>query len=60
MLKKILKTFGVLLAVGLLAATVFAVNLIWFRPFSLNLFYEKVFISFLLEAPELLTSLGFA
>ena len=36
------------------------VNLIWFRPFSLNLFYEKIFVSFLLEQPELLTSLGIA
>ena len=36
------------------------VNLIWFRPFSLNLFYEKVFVSFLLEQPELLSSLGIA
>ena len=60
MLKKSLKALGALLAIALLAATVFAVNLIWFRPFSLNLFYEKVFISFVLEAPELLTSLGIA
>ena len=49
MLKKILKALGALAAVGLLAATIFVVNLVWFRPFSLNLFYEKVFISFLLQ-----------
>ena len=44
----------------LLAATVFVVNLVWFRPFSLNLFYEKTFIKFVLQDPELLTSLGIA
>ena len=60
MLKKTLKALGALLAAVLLAATVFVVNLVWFRPFSLNLFYEKVFISFVLENPELLTSLGIA
>ena len=36
------------------------VNLIWFRPFSLDLFYEKAFITFVLENPELLTSIGIA
>ncbi len=49
-----------LFAIALLAATVFVVNLIWFRPFSLNLFYEKVFITFVLEQPELLSLLGIA
>ena len=47
-----------LLAALLLAAAVFVVNLVWFRPFSLNLFYEKVFVVHMLEQPELLTSLG--
>lgn len=60
MLKTLLKTLGMLLAVTLLAATVFLVNLVWFRPFSLNHYYEKVFVSFLLEQPELLSMLGIA
>src|SRR5947209_19700808 len=51
---------GAVLAVGVVAVAIFAVNLIWFRPFSLNLFYEKVFISFALGQPELLSSLGVA
>jgi len=54
------KWLGALLAAAFLVAAVFIVNLIWFRPFSLNLFYEKIFVSFLLEQPELLTSLGIA
>ncbi len=41
-------------------ASIFLVNLFWFRPFSLDHFYEKIFISFVLEQPELLTRLGIA
>ncbi len=60
MIRSLFKWLGALLAAALLVAVVFVVNLIWFRPFSLNLFYEKVFVSFVLENPELLTSLGIA
>lgn len=58
--KTVFKALGGLLAALLLAGTVFVVNLVWFRPVSLNLFYEKVFVSFLLEKPELLSMLGVA
>ena len=60
MLKKILKVLGALLGVGLFAVAVFLINLIWFRPWSLNHFYEKVFIAFALDNPELLSSIGIA
>jgi uncharacterized protein (DUF885 family) len=60
MRRTIFKTLGAVLAAALLAATVFVINLIWFRPFSLNHFYEKVFVQTLLEQPELLTSVGIA
>jgi uncharacterized protein (DUF885 family) len=60
MRKPVLKTVAAVLAAALLTATVFVVNLIWFRPFSLNLFYEKTFITFALRNPELLTSIGIA
>lgn len=33
-------------------------NLIWFRPFSINHFYEKVFVKSVLRSPELTTQLG--
>jgi uncharacterized protein (DUF885 family) len=56
----ILKSIGGLCALALLAAVVFIVNLVWFRPFSLNLYYEKIFVSFALRNPELLTSIGIA
>lgn len=58
MLKRLLKWVASLLAIVLLVAAVFAVNAIWFRPWSLNVFYEKVFIELLLEEPELLSTLG--
>ena len=40
--KTLFKSLGALLAVALIAASVFLVNLIWFRPFSLDLFYGTV------------------
>ena len=58
--KTVAKWSGALLAVALLATSLFLVNLIWFRPFSLDLFYEKTFITFVLKQPELLSSLGIA
>jgi uncharacterized protein (DUF885 family) len=42
------------------AVAVFLVNLIWFRPWSLNLFYERVLVRFALQRPELLSTLGLA
>ena len=60
MLRPAFRWIGVLFAIASLAVTVFVVNLIWFRPFSLNLFYEKAFITFVLEQPELLSALGIA
>lgn len=58
MFRRILKwTLGIA-ALLLVVAAIFLVNLIWFRPWSLNLFYEKVFAQVLFEEPELLSSLG--
>lgn len=58
--KSVPKAVGALLAALLLAGAVFVVNLVWFRPFSLDLFFEKVFIEEALDRPELLTELGLA
>jgi uncharacterized protein (DUF885 family) len=60
MLRIALRAAGALVTVVLLVATVWLVNLVWFRPFSLDLFYEKAFVTFVLENPELLTSIGIA
>lgn len=58
MIRRTLKWALRILAILLLVAAVFLINLIWFRPWSLNLFYEKVFVQVLFEEPELLSSLG--
>lgn len=46
-----------LLLVGLLGIGVFIINAIWFKPISIRVFYERVFLQFALQSPELLTSL---
>src|SRR5688572_28052698 len=58
MIRRSLKWIARIVALLLLVAAIFLVNLIWFRPWSLNLFYEKVFAQVLFEEPELLSSLG--
>src|SRR6266700_5648066 len=58
MFKRILKWLGAITAVVAIAIAVFSINLIWFRPWSLNLFYEKVFAEILFDHPEILSTLG--
>ena len=58
MFKRVLKwTLGIV-AVLAVAIAVFLINLIWFRPWSLNLFYDKIFAEVLFSEPEVLSSLG--
>ncbi len=58
MFKRLLKWLLRVIAVLFLIAAVFVVNAVWFRPWSLNVFYEKVFIAFMLDNPELLSQIG--
>ena len=58
MFKRIVKWFLGILALLAIGLAIFLINLIWFRPWSLNLFYEKVFIETVFREPELLSSLG--
>jgi uncharacterized protein (DUF885 family) len=58
MFKPILKWIGGLILLALVAIGIFLINLIWFRPWNLNLFYEKVFAEVIFSDPELLTQLG--
>ena len=58
MVRKTLKWFLRIVALLLVVVAIFLINLIWFRPWSLNLFYEKVFVQVLFDEPELLSSLG--
>jgi uncharacterized protein (DUF885 family) len=58
MFKRILKWFFSIILVLVVVIAVFLINLIWFRPWSLNLFYEKVFAETIFSEPELLSQLG--
>jgi uncharacterized protein (DUF885 family) len=58
MFKRLLKWFFGIAAIVVVALAVFLINLIWFRPWSLNLFYEKVLAETVFSEPELLTHLG--
>ena len=58
MFKRILKWIGTLILVAIVAVAIFLINLIWFRPWSLNLFYDKVFAETIFSEPELLSQLG--
>ena len=57
-MKFCLKTLLAIMVAILVAGTIFLTNLIWFRPWSLNFFYEKTFLEVVFNEPELLTSLG--
>src|SRR5206468_4380417 len=58
MFKRVLKWLGAIIAVLVIVIAVFLINLIWFRPWNLNLFYDKVFAEVLFDHPELLSMLG--
>ena len=58
MFKRILKWFFSIVLLVVIVITIFLINLIWFRPWSLNLFYEKVFAEAIFSEPELLSALG--
>lgn len=58
MFKRILKWLGGIILVLIVVLAVFLINLIWFRPWNLNLFYEKVFAETIFSEPELLSQLG--
>ena len=53
MTKWVLRIFGV----ALLLVAGFAINAIWFKPISSRVFYERVFLEYGLQSPELLTQL---
>ena len=46
------------LALALACVALLAVNLLWFKPFSIGLFYEREFLRFGFDNPELMSQLG--
>lgn len=58
MIKRILKWFGLGLAVVVILVAALAVNVIWFKPVTINLFFERAFLEFGLRNPQALTAIG--
>lgn len=58
MIKRILKWFGLGLAAVVILAAALAVNVIWFKPVTINLFFERAFLEFGLRSPQVLTMIG--
>src|SRR6266568_2994341 len=58
LVKRVFKSLGAIVAMVLVVVAIFLINLIWFRPWNLNLFYDKVFAEVLFDHPELLSMLG--
>lgn len=54
-MKRFFKWLGTLFGIAILVLAVFVVNALWFKPFSINVFYERVFLEFALKDPELLS-----
>ncbi len=52
------KWLGRLLLLAVLVVTAFVVNTVWFKPLSARVFYERVFLEFGFNSPELLSQLG--
>jgi uncharacterized protein (DUF885 family) len=59
MKSKIWKFIKRSLVVTLIVATIFIVNLLWFKPFFINHFYNKIFIEFALDNPQMISGMGY-
>ncbi|GMV99605.1 MAG: hypothetical protein AMXMBFR84_07440 [Candidatus Hydrogenedentota bacterium] len=61
MAKRKLRTVLRIVALGctgaLIVAAGFIVNIVWFKPFNINIFYERVFLEYALMDPEMLTQM---
>lgn len=55
--RKVLRFFVFAVCLILIAAGAVVANVVWFKPFSIDIFFERVFIEFALQDPELLTDL---
>jgi uncharacterized protein (DUF885 family) len=57
-MKKLFRYTGIGLLSILFIMVILLINIIWFKPFSINLFYQKVFAGIILDQPELISQLG--
>lgn len=58
MFKKAMKWIGLTGLVALLLVAALAVNVIWFKPVTLNLYFERTFLQFGLNSPQALSAIG--
>ncbi|MBK9138248.1 MAG: DUF885 domain-containing protein [Verrucomicrobia bacterium] len=56
--KRVLLWTAGLGAAGVLVLAVFVVNAVWFKPWSIRVFFERAFIAAAFKDPELLSTLG--
>jgi uncharacterized protein (DUF885 family) len=56
-MKRLLKVLGLLLLSLLVVASALVVNIVFFKPFSIDIFFERVFIEVALKDPEMLSNL---
>jgi uncharacterized protein (DUF885 family) len=57
-MKKFLMITGIIFLSLFLIVAVLLANIIWFKPFSIRIFYEKVSMELLMDQPELISQLG--
>lgn len=57
MIRRILKFTAIPMLIVVIVASTFAASFLFFKPPSLNFFFERVFVELLLDDPELLTML---
>jgi len=58
MFKRLLKWLALSAVALILLVGVLLVNVIWFKPVTLNLFFERTFLQFGLNSPQALTAIG--
>lgn len=56
-MKRIVKWLAAIVLLAVATVAGLAVNVLWFKPFSIDLFFERVFLELALKDPELLSTL---
>jgi uncharacterized protein (DUF885 family) len=57
-MKRLFKITGIIFLSVFVIIAILLVNIIWFKPLSIRIFYEKAFIEMALNQPELISQLG--
>ena len=56
-MKKFFKWLGMFFGVIVLLIAGLVINVTWFKPVSINIFFETAFLKYALESPEMLSSI---